>query len=166
VILDAYTDITGVPTKFDTLSLGPSGGTAGANVPIGTRAMQLPDSLLVSRFLDAFGRAERVQTCSCERTESASVGQALHLNNGQTLNDKLRDPKSRLSQWLAGNVSDADVIDRVFRYGLSRPPTASEKERMLALLADAAKAGPAARREALEDLFWAVLTGKEFLFNH
>ena len=166
VILDAYADITGIPTKFDTLSLGPSGGTAGANFPVGTRAMQLPDSQLVSRFLDAFGRPERVQTCSCERTDAASVGQALHLNNGQTLNDKLRNPKSRLSQWLAGNVSDAEVVDRVFRYGLSRPPTAAEKERMLALLADAGKSGPAARREALEDVFWAVLTGKEFLFNH
>jgi hypothetical protein len=165
VILDAYADITGVPTPFDVLSLGPSGGTAGANYPKGTRAMQLPDSLLVSRFLDSFGRAGREQTCSCERTADPSVSQALHLNNGQTLNDKLRDPGSKLSKWLAESVTDGDLVDRVFRHGLSRAPTGAEKERIVAVLKDAAKGGPAARREAIEDVFWAVLTGKEFLFN-
>ena len=62
-----------------------------ATYPPGTRAVQVPDSLTTSRFLDAFGRAERIQTCSCERTADASVTQALHLNNGYTLNDKLRE---------------------------------------------------------------------------
>ncbi|OWK46906.1 DUF1553 domain-containing protein [Fimbriiglobus ruber] len=166
VILDAYADITGVPTPFDVLSLGPSGGTAGAAYPSGTRAMQLPDSLLVSRFLDAFGRAGREQTCSCERTADSSVGQALHLNNGQTLNDKLRGPNSVLSKWLAGNAADAEIVDRVFHLGLSRAATADEKKQFLAILSDAGKVSPDARREALEDVFWAVLTGKEFLFNH
>jgi hypothetical protein len=166
VLLDAYSDVTAVPTPFNQLSLGPTGGVAGANYPVGTRAMQLPDSLLVSGFLDAFGRAERELTCSCEKTTDASVAQALHLNNGKTLNEKLRDPKSRLSQWLAGKATDAEVIDRVFRLGLSRPPTAAERKRFEAAVAAAAKDGPQARREALEDVFWAVLTGKEFLFNH
>lgn len=165
VILDAYSDITGVPTPFDVLRLGPSGGTAGANYPRGTRAMQLPDSLLVSRFLDSFGRAGREQTCACERTADPSVSQALHLNNGQTLNDKLRDPNSKLSKWLAEGVTDAELVERVFRHGLSRAPTNTEKERIVAVIADAAKDGPAARREAIEDMVWAVLTGKEFLFN-
>ncbi len=166
VILDAYSDVTGVPTTFNQVSLGPTGGVASANYPPGTRALQLPDSLLVSPFLDAFGRAEREQTCSCEATVDASVRQALHLNNGQTLNDKLRDPKSRLAKWLDEKVPDAEVVDWVFRLGLSRPPTAEEKKRFLAELAEAAKSGPQARREALEDVIWAVLTGKEFLFNH
>ncbi|HET6575677.1 MAG TPA: DUF1553 domain-containing protein [Fimbriiglobus sp.] len=166
VILDAYSDVTGVPTVFNQVNLGPTGGVASANYPAGTRAMQLPDSLLVSPFLDAFGRAEREQTCSCERSVDASVRQALHLNNGKTLNDKLRDPKSRLSKWLAGKTTDAEVVDRVFRLGLSRPPTDEEKERFLAVLAEAGREGAQARRETLEDVFWAVLTGKEFLFNH
>ncbi len=165
VILDAYSDVTGVPTAFTQVSLGPTGGVSGANYPAGTRAIQLPDSLLVSRFLDAFGRAERQQTCSCEQTRDASVGQALHLNNGQTLNDKLRDPESVLSKWLAENATDAEVVDRLFRLALTRPPTAAEKKRFLAAIAEA-KGDPKARREAVEDVFWAVLTGKEFLFNH
>ena len=166
VILDAYSDVTGVPTPFTTLSLGPSGGTAGANFPQGVRAIQLPDSQLVSRFLDAFGRAERIQTCSCERSDDSSIGQALHLNNGQTINEKLRDPKSNLARWLAEGKSDKFVVDRVFRHALSRLPTDAERGRILPVMTAAAKDGPAARREVLEDVVWAVLTGKEFLFNH
>jgi hypothetical protein len=166
VILDAYSDVTGVPTAFETLSLGPSGGTAKATYPRGVRAMELPDSQLVSRFLDAFGRAERSQTCSCERSADSSIGQALHLNNGQTVNDKLRHPDSRLSKWMKDGATDAVIIERVFLHALSREPTAAEKSRFLEAIAEVAKDGAAGRREALEDAFWAVLTGKEFLFNH
>src|SRR5205807_2343045 len=64
VILDAYTQVTGVPTPFTELRTGngqvPVVPTA--SYPLGVRAQQLPDTLLVSRFLDAFGRPERVQT--------------------------------------------------------------------------------------------------------
>jgi hypothetical protein len=165
-ILDAYSDFTGVPTPFDTVSLGPSGGTAKATYPRGTRAMQLPDSLLISRFLDAFGRAEREQTCSCERTDEPSVGQALHLNNGVTLNDKLRDPKSRMTGWLSERWSDERIVTEVFQRALGRPPTEKELSLFVQTLSKAAKQGTAQYREAVEDVCWAVLTGKEFLFNH
>ena len=167
VILDAYSDVTGVPTPYTQLKSNAGDAvTPVAFYPSGTRAVQLPDSLAVSRFLEAFGRADRVQTCSCERTSDASVTQALHLNNGQTLNDKLRDKNSAVAKWLADNRTDAEVVDRVFLAALSRPPTAEERAKFLAILKDAAKDGPQARREAVEDFVWAVLTGREFLFNH
>jgi len=167
VILDAYSDVTGVPTAFTQLkSAGGDALTATASYPRGTRAVQLPDSLAASRFLEAFGRADRVQTCACERTADASVGQALHLNNGQTLNDKLRAADSVVAVWLAAKASDDEIVDRVFLAALSRPPTAAERAKFTPILADAAKDGPAARREAVEDFVWAVLTGREFLFNH
>jgi len=166
VILDAYSDVANVPTPFNVLSLGASGGTQNStNYPTGTRAMQLPDSQLVSQFLDAFGRAERGQTCSCERTSDSSVSQALHLNNGQTLNDKLRDKTSRVSIWLGDKSTDEEIVGRLYRLALSREPNAAEKAKLLPILAAANKEGPAARREAVEDLFWAVLTSQEFLFN-
>ncbi len=167
VILDAYADIAGVPTMFDQVTVGSSGGTAkSGSYPSGTRAMQLPDSQLVSRFLDAFGRAERVQTCACEKTTDGSVTQALHLSNGKTLNEKLRDPKSRVSGWIAEKLTDAAAVEKLFLLALSRSPTDAERRRFVEVLAEAGKDGPQARREALEDVFWAVLTGKEFLFNH
>ena len=165
VILDAQADVLGVPTAFTQVALGASGGFANStSFPAGTRAVQLPDSLLVSQFLDAFGRAERGQTCACEKTTDSSVTQALHLNNGTTLNAKLKDAKSRAAT-LATTADDAAVVAQIFRLALSREPTVAEKSRLVAALADATKAGVAARREAVEDLFWAVLTSQEFLFN-
>jgi hypothetical protein len=167
VILDAYSQVTGVPTPFREVNVGSSGGTSPTNLyPSGTRALQLPDSQLVSPFLDAFGRPERVQTCSCERQQDSSVGQALHLNNGRTLNDKLRDKSARLEAWLKEKISDEAAIRRVYLLALCRQPTPVELKKMGDRLAEAAKDGQTTRREALEDLFWAVLTSKEFVFNH
>jgi hypothetical protein len=167
VILDAYSQVTGVPTPFTQLAVGASGGTANTSLyPPGTRALQLPDGQIVSPFLDSFGRPDRSQPCSCERQQDSSVSQALHLNNGKTLNDKLRDKKSRVEQWLAEKVGDDEAIRRVFLLALCREPTAGERAKFQALLAEAARDGQTTRREALEDLFWSVLTSREFLFNH
>jgi hypothetical protein len=165
VALDAYSQVTGVPTPFTKVAIGSSGGTADTNIyPLGTRALQLPDTLLVSQFLEAFGRPERSQTCACERQQDSSVGQALHLNNGQTLNDKLRARDSRVERWLNDKVGDVDAVRRLYLTALSREPTAAELQKFTGVMTAAMKDGQP-RREVLEDLFWAVLTSKEFLFN-
>ncbi len=174
VILDAYSQVTGVPTPFNLMRSNAGDAETGtSSYPIGTRALQLPDALVASRFLDTFGRPDRSQTCSCERQQDSSVTQALHLNNGATLNDKLRAANSRVEQWLMEKVSDADVINRVFLLALARSPSDAERQKLMAVLAEAAKE-PAAdekaslevRRQTIQDLFWAVLTDREFLFNH
>src|SRR5205823_11161644 len=77
VILDAVSQVTGIPTEFP-------------NLPKGTRALQLHDSQVASYFLTAFGRPEREKTCACERQQEPNVAQALHLSNGDTINAKLR----------------------------------------------------------------------------
>src|SRR5207253_5384804 len=67
VVLDAYSYVTKVPTAFNQVQIGTTGGSEKTgDYPLGTRALQLPDTQLVSQFLDAFGRPERGQTCSCE----------------------------------------------------------------------------------------------------
>ena len=166
VVLDAYSAITKVPTAFTKIQVGSSGGdSATVDYPFGTRALQLPDTQLVSQFLDAFGRPERGQTCSCERQQDSSVAQALHLNNGQTLNAKLRDKKSRVEEWLTEKIGDQEAIRRLYVLALCREPTPEERKHFTLMLAEAAGDNRTTRREALEDLFWAVLTGREFLFN-
>jgi hypothetical protein len=166
VILDMYSQVTGVPTPFKNVYSGVEGGLAPTeNYPEGTRALQLPDSRVASSFLDSFGRPERIQTCSCERQQDSSVSQALHINNGQTLNDKLRAKNSRIEQWLQEKIGDEEAIRRLFLLALCREPTKQELGKFKSLLADATKEKNAGRREILEDLFWAVLSGKEFLFN-
>jgi hypothetical protein len=167
VVLDAYSQLTGVATPFTQVTVGTTGGTSPtAMYPLGTRALQLPDTQLVSPFLEAFGRPLREQTCSCEREQDSSVGQALHLNNGATLNDKLRAKGSVLEKWTADKVGDAEAVRRVFLLALCREPAAEERKKFEGLLAEAGRDPQATRREALEDLFWAVLSSREFLFNH
>src|SRR5262249_34156275 len=115
---------------------------------------------------DSFGRPLREQTCSCERQQDSSVTQALHLNNGQTLNEKLRDKKSVVEKWLEEKVSDDEAIRRLFQTALCRDPTADEVKNFQGMLAQAEADKQTSGRELLEDFFWAVLSGKEFLFNH
>ncbi len=91
------------------------------------------------------------------------MAQALHLANGATINDKLRDPKGAVAGAIASKATDAEVIDRLFLAALTRRPTGSERSRLTAVLAEAGAEG---RRQAIEDLYWATMTGNEFLFNH
>ncbi|HLJ96357.1 MAG TPA: DUF1553 domain-containing protein [Gemmataceae bacterium] len=167
VALDAYSQVTGVPTPFTQVHSGGTGGlSAYGGYPLRTRALQLPDSQVASAFLDAFGRPERSQTCSCERQQDSSVSQALHLNNGQTLNDKLRAKNSQVEKWVQEKVNDEEAVRRLFLLALSREPGAAELQKFREIMAQATAEQQATRREVLEDLFWAVLTGREFLFNH
>jgi len=150
VILDAIARVAEVPATFP-------------GYPAGWRSLQLPDSKVESTFLSSFGRPERLNTCSCERSSEPSMAQALHLANGATINDKLRDPKGAVAGAIASKATDAEVIDRLFLAALTRRPTGSERSRLTAVLAEAGAEG---RRQAIEDLYWATMTGNEFLFNH
>ncbi|MSR56256.1 MAG: DUF1553 domain-containing protein [Planctomycetaceae bacterium] len=159
VMLDALSQVTAVATDFP-------------DYPSGLRALQLPDNNVASYFLSAFGRPAREFTCECERSEEPSITQTLHLANGKTLNEKLKVADNVVKQWIDRNLSAADVIDRIYLGALTRYPAPDEKEKLVAALTEAMQvegdeaAKLAARREAIEDLLWAVLTSKEFLFVH
>jgi hypothetical protein len=159
VLLDAVSQVTEAPTSF-------------ASYPPGWRSLQLPDNKVENAFLDGFGRPARVSTCSCERSSEPSMSQALHLANGATVNEKLRSDSGIVAREVAGAKNDDEVLDRLFLAALSRQPTTTERNRIGTLLKEAAKSSPdpkaqlITRRQALEDVYWAVLTCNEFLFNH
>ena len=127
------------------------------------RALQLPDTRAFSYFLETFGRPDRLKTCECERTAEPSMSQALHIANGDTVNKKLAAKNSIVAKLLNAKVSDEKLIDEACLTSLSRLPAATEKERFLKALAGTKDAE---RRTALEDIFWAMLSSREFLFNH
>ena len=102
--------------------------------------MQLPDSNVVSYFLNAFGRPVREFTCECERSAEPSITQTLHLANGKTLNDKLKAPDNAIKTLVRREAGDADVVDRIYLSALSRYPSAGEKERLVAALGEAVSA--------------------------
>ena len=91
------------------------------------------------------------------------MAQALHIANGDTLNQKLSAKDNRIARLIAGNTTNEEILDDAFLSALSRPPTATEKTRSLKLIAEA---GEAERRAAIEDLYWGLLSSREFLFNH
>ena len=150
VLLDALSQVTDVPTAFK-------------DQPVGTRAMQLADASVVSYFLDTFGRPERNLTCTCERSDEPSMTQVLHLTNGKTIQEKLEDKTGRVSQFVESHLPDPEAIEMVYLAAFSRYPTASERNTLSTLLAEASAEE---KRTAMEDLFWSVLTSKEFLFQH
>lgn len=149
-LLDATSAVTGQQTKFP-------------GFPDGWRALQLPSSSAASYFLTTFGRPERVVTCACERSDQPTMVQVLHIANGETINTKLAAKDNLIGKALAEKLSDDAIMDRLFLQALSRKPTAAERER---LLKELAAVPPETKRQAWEDVYWSVLSSKEFLFNH
>src|SRR6185436_7980340 len=162
VLLDAYSQVSGVPTEFRT-DLGNQNRGLGDKYPAGLRALQLPDTRVFSYFLKTFGRPDREKTCECERAGEPTMAQALHLANGDTLNQKLAAKENVISRMLASGQPLEKGIDDFCLAALARLPTPAEKSKFLKTLESTPEAG---RRAALEDICWALLSSREFLFNH
>jgi hypothetical protein len=147
-LLDAISQVSGMDESF-------------SGAPAGTPATQLPEPQANHEFLKAFGQPERTIACECERGSDSSLTQALQMINGATVHNKLRDEQGRLSKQLASEKSDEEIITEIYLLALCRPPDESERKAALAHIT-----GSEDRRLALEDVYWAVLNSKEFLFQH
>jgi hypothetical protein len=147
-LFDALCFVTGVPEKF-------------AGMPEGTRAMQLPDGEFNQPFLKTFGQPARELACECEREGDSNLGQALQLINGPSINDRLRDPDNRIGKLLTRKLSDRALLDELYLVTLSRLPGDAEAQAPLEHVRRAAD-----KRKAWEDVQWALLNAKEFLFRH
>ncbi len=161
VLQDAITSVTRVSPKYNRITLS-DGSTEGTSLyREGTRALQLSDSAVTSYFLKTFGRNEREITCECERSNKPSMVQVLHLSNGDTLNNNLRSKQSRVNTMIT--QSNGDIIDEAYLLCLSRRPSDSERKRLQNIFEVAPETE---RRGVVEDLLWALMTSREFLFQH
>ena len=161
VLYDAIVSVTSVSRRFDNITNFDGSTQKTDFYPEGTRALQLYDSSVTSYFLKAFGRNDREITCECERSNKPSMVQVLHLSNGSALNDKLRSEKGRVSELLA--KENSEIIDDIYMLCFSRKPGEDQRKRITGLLAET----PAEQKRAVvEDLFWALMTSREFLFQH
>lgn len=150
VLLDSISQVTGTPNKFKGL-------------PLGARAVQIADGNTSNFFLTTFGRASRATVCSCEVKLEPNLSQALHLLNGDNTNNRIQQGKV-LGPLLEQKKSDQEILEHLYLRALCRPPTEGEKKSLQETLA-AAK-DPKEKREILNDIFWAILNSKEFIFNH
>lgn len=163
VLLDAIAEVTDVPTEFSQIGFDGADFQATKDYPLGTRAIQLADSAVVSNFLKTFGRNERDITCECERSNTPSIVQVLHINNGVTINDRLSADKSCVAKAMEDKQSATKIVRHAYMRALSREPTPDEEAGLVTILTEAADDE---RRECIEDLYWSILSSREFLFNH
>jgi hypothetical protein len=150
VLLDAINQVTGTTTGF-------------SGAPAGTRAVQLPDSGFTSYFLTVFGRPEASSACECERSSEANLAQSLHLLNSSEIQGKLTAGNGSAAR-LAGDKDrdHAAKIRELYLLAFARPPLDDETAIAIAHID---KCGDDAKR-AYEDIVWALINTKEFLFNH
>jgi hypothetical protein len=166
VLHDAIVQVTEVPTRFDSIAFPGADRQKTEFYPLGTRAVQLYDSAVENYFLQTFGRNPRRIVCECERSDEPTMVQVLHLSNGTTLNEKLHTPGNRLDKLLKlrrEGMSSAGIVDEIYLACLSRFPTETERHQVLALFPPR---GAATEAEILEDVFWGLMSSREFLFNH
>lgn len=147
-MLDALCQSTEVQEKYPGL-------------PAGTRATQLPDGEVNNLFLKTFGQPARELACECERESDSNLAQALQLINGPTINDKLKSANNRLGRLIGAKMTDSEILEELYLATLSRSSTAEDAKIALAHLAKSKD-----KRKAWEDIHWALLNTKEFLFRH
>ncbi len=150
VLLDAISQVTGTPNKFKGL-------------PLGARAVQIADGNTSNYFLTTFGRASRATVCSCEVKMEPNLSQALHLLNGDATHQRIqRSPV--IKRLLDQKTEPREIVNALYLRTLGREPTTAEAN---ALGKELAAAGNRKEtHEILNDIFWALLNSKEFLFNH
>lgn len=133
-----------------------------SGLPRGSRAVQIGDGSVSNYFLTTFGRSPRTTVCDCEASTEPSLSQALHLLNGESVHNKIVS-SNIIKKWLNNEkLTSSQILDRIYVRCLARNPDKEEREAAESMLAEK----DANAQEILEDLLWAVLNGREFVFNH
>ena len=147
-LMDAITLATGARPNFP-------------EVPDDTSASQLPDPHVgKDGFLDLFGRPTRESACECERRADLSLPQALNLVNGSTISEAVADPKGRVAKLILAGKQDGAIVEDLYLATLSRVPTKAELDSGTKYLSGGA------RTQRAQDLLWALLNSKGFLYSY
>jgi len=147
VLLDVISQITETKNKF-------------RGLPLGARAVQIADGNTSNYFLNTFGRAQRLSVCSCEVKTEPNLSQALHLLNGQTVNMKIRQG-NLVGKMLKEGASPDVIVKALYVRVLCRQPSGQELSQLVQMVNEEKD-----KKVALEDVFWALLNSREFVFNH
>jgi hypothetical protein len=148
VLLDVISQVTEAKEKF-------------RGLPLGARAVHIADGRTANYFLKTFGRATRETVCSCEVKRKPNLSQACHLLNGRTVTEKVQ-AGGVVKRLLKEKKPPEEIVDELYLRCFARKPTADESAKLLA----AVNEKDANKEDVLNDVFWALLNSKEFIFNH
>lgn len=147
MLLDCIGQVTETKEKF-------------RGLPLGARAVQIADGQTSTYFLSTFGRAKRETVCACEASIDPSLSQSLHMLNGETAHGKVAQG-AVVKKLLDAGKTPPQVIESLYVRCLTRKPTPPETEKLMAVVTGAENP-----QAGLEDVFWALLNSREFVFNH
>ncbi len=148
VLHDAVDQLTGTHTQFSKMSKQ-------------ARAVDLPHEGFGSYFLDVFDRPPRSSACECARSSGASLSQVLHLSFGPDIERKLSDGRGRVAKLVERKATPEQAVEELYLAAFARYPTTAERENVIGYLK-----GQRDYRKGLEDVAWAMLNSREFIFNH
>jgi hypothetical protein len=147
---------------MDALALAAGVRPVFPQAPPDTRAEQVADPHIgKDGFLDLFGRPPRESSCECERRSDLSLPQALNLVNGSTISDAVADRNGRVTKAVLSGRTDRELVEELYLATWSRLPDAAELEKGLQYLAAAGS-----RASRAQDLLWALVNSKAFLYNN
>ncbi|MFO1006428.1 MAG: DUF1549 and DUF1553 domain-containing protein [Planctomycetaceae bacterium] len=146
-MLDIISQVTVTKDKF-------------AGLPLGSRAVQIANGATSDYFLTTFGRATRETACSCEVKMEPTLSQALHLMNGDVINSKMAQGGVIKSLQDKG-LTPIQIVEQLYITCLTRKPTEQEIAALTPLFAEGSDVN-----RSLDDVYWALLNSREFLFNH
>lgn len=134
-----------------------------SGLPTGTRAIQLPDASIGPYFLKVFGQPQGDTACECERSQEANLAQSLHLLNSSEVQTKISSGAGRASKLSADKErAHDDKVRELYRWAYARQPKDDELKIAMAHI----QKHDANTKIAYEDIVWALINTKEFLFNH
>ncbi len=151
-LLDAIDRAASTQTKFK-------------NLPLGTKAIELPDAQYPDYFLNVFAKPKRASVCECERSPDENLAQALHTLNGDILAEKLGNATGRIATLLVAKSADGkpkpheEIVRDLYLAALCRQPSDAELAASQKFLEQAGSP-----KECYEDLLWALINSKQFLF--
>ena len=128
-------------------------------MPIGPRARK---DFQVVRSVAVAGEDDGVERDAPRGSNEPSIAQALHLTNSEEITGKVRDRRGTARRLARSDKAPREIIDELYLGTVSRYPTDKERTLMLRVFVEAGED----RQAAVEDVLWALLNKREFVYNH